>query len=275
MASGMKDESFDRVGALMAEAAERAILPRFRALAEHEVEEKSPGELVTIADREAEAILAAGLASLLPGSRVVGEEACSIEPRLLDSLGEGTVWLVDPLDGTGNFAAGRPAFAVMVALLRDGEVQAGWIFDPLSGRLASAELGGGAWLGGRRLQAAAFVPGTRLRGSMGRFMPEEMESNLAQRLASSAERLPGLMSAGVEYPMIAAGERDFAFYWRTLAWDHAAGVLFVNEAGGKAARPDGSAYRPAQAGNGLLAAASPDRWEAARRLLFGGETLVR
>jgi fructose-1,6-bisphosphatase/inositol monophosphatase family enzyme len=259
----------------MAEAAERAILPRFRALAQDEIEEKSPGELVTIADREAEAILTAGLAPLLPGSRVVGEEACASQPHLLDSLGDGTVWLVDPLDGTGNFAAGRPAFAVMVALLRDGATLAAWIFDPLSGRLARAERGSGAWIGDRRLHPAPVSPGTRLRGSIGRFMPEEMQSSLEERLSAAAERLPGLMSAGVEYPMIGAGERDFAFYWRTLAWDHAAGVLFVNEAGGKAARPDGSAYVPSSEGHGLLAAASPDRWEAAHRLLFGGGDFAR
>jgi fructose-1,6-bisphosphatase/inositol monophosphatase family enzyme len=275
MEGWMKDKSFERVGALMAEAAERAILPRFRTLAQHDVEEKSPGELVTIADREAEAILAAGLAPLLPGSRVIGEEACSIDPRLLDTLGEGIVWLVDPLDGTGNFVAGRPEFAVMVALLREGATQAAWILDPLSGQLARARLGSGAWIGDIRLRSAPQVPGRRLRGSIGRFMPEEMQSKLAERLRSGAERLPGLMSAGVEYPMIGAGERDFAFYWRTLAWDHAAGVLFVNEAGGKAARPDGSAYQPASEGNGLLAAASPDRWEAAHRLLFNGEAPVR
>lgn len=275
MASGMKDESFELVGALMVEAAERAILPRFRALAQHDIEEKSPGELVTIADREAEAILTARLAPLLPGSRVVGEEACSSDARLLDTLGEGMVWLVDPLDGTANFAAGRPEFAVMVALLRDGATQAAWILNPLSGQLARAELGSGAWIGDRRLQSAPHAPGTRLSGSIGRFMPEEMQSNLAERLRSGAERLPGLMSAGVEYPMIGAGERDFAFYWRTLAWDHAAGVLFVNEAGGKATRPDGSAYQPTSEGNGLLAAASPDRWEAAHRLLFSDEALPR
>jgi len=267
----MTDESFEQVAAVMAEAAEQAILPRYRMLAQQDVEEKSPGELVTIADREAEAILAAGLAPLLAGSRVIGEETCSSDPRLIDSLGEGLVWLVDPLDGTGNFVAGRPDFAVMVALLRDGVTQAAWMLNPLSGRLARAELGGGAWLDGRRLRASPQPPGERLRGSIGRFMPEEMQSNLAERLGAGAERLPGLMSAGVEYPMIGAGERDFAYYWRTLAWDHAAGVLFVNEAGGKATRPDGSAYQPTKEGSGLLAAASPDRWEAGHRLLFGGE----
>jgi hypothetical protein len=126
MARNMRDESFERVGVLMMEAAEGAILPHLRALAADEIEEKSPGELVTVADREAEAILAAGLAPLLPGSRVLGEEACSADPRLLDRLAEGTAWLVDPLDGTANFAAGRPVFAVTVALLRDGETQVGW-----------------------------------------------------------------------------------------------------------------------------------------------------
>ena len=161
----------------------------------------------------------------------------------------------------------------MVALLRDGVTQAGWIFNPLSGQLARAELGGGAWIGDQRLHAVPKAPGTRLRGSMGRFMPEEMQSKLEERLSAGAERLPGLMAAGVEYPLIGTGERDFAFYWRTLAWDHSAGVLFLNEAGGKAARPDGSAYRPTGAGDGLLAAASPDRWDAAHRLLFGDETL--
>src|ERR1700709_1438740 len=171
MAGGMKGESLDLVGALMAEAAERAILPRFRALARDEVEEKSPGELVTIADREAEAILTAGLAPLLPGSRVIGEEACAIDPRLIESLGEGIVWLVDPLDGTANFAAGRPDFAVMVALLRDGVTQAAWILNPLSGQLTRAELGSGAWIGDRRLHAAPQVRGGKLRGSMGRVMP--------------------------------------------------------------------------------------------------------
>jgi fructose-1,6-bisphosphatase/inositol monophosphatase family enzyme len=269
MCGGMKDESFERVGALMAEAAERAILPRFRKLAQQDIEEKSPGELVTVADREAEAILTAGLAPLLPGSRVVGEEACASDPRMVERLGEGSVWLVDPLDGTANFAAGRPVFAIMVALLEEGVTQAAWILDPLSGRLARAQRGSGAWLGERRLQASAATPGTRLRGSMGRFMPEAMTATTAARLEAGAERLPGLMCAGAEYPLIAAGERDFAFYWRTLAWDHAAGILFLNEAGGKAARPDGSAYVPSNEGNGLLAAASPDRWERAHRLLFG------
>jgi fructose-1,6-bisphosphatase/inositol monophosphatase family enzyme len=262
----MKGALLDQVAPLLHEAAERAILPRFRQLARHEIEEKSPGELVTVADREAEAIIAERLERLLPGSRAIGEEACAADPSLLDSLAHGTVWLIDPLDGTANFAAGESAFAVMVALLRDGTVEAGWMFQPVTGRLARAELGSGAWLDGRRIEATEALP-ERLRGSMGRFMPDPLRLAVSARLTAGATLLPGLMSAGVEYPAIGAGERDFAFYWRTLAWDHAAGALFLNEAGGRAARLDGSAFVPTSDANGILVARTPAIWDAARALI--------
>lgn len=264
----MKQAALDAVAPLMEEAAATAILPRFRLLADDEVEEKSPGEVVTVADREAEAILTAGLTPLLPGSRVLGEEACSLDPTRLDGLADGLVWLVDPLDGTANFAAGEPVFAVMVALLRDGETIAGWMLNPVTGDLARAERGAGAWLDDERLEASAPVPGQRLRGSIGRFMPEAMQADVTERLRAGGELLPGLKCAGVEYPMIGAAERDFAFYWRTIAWDHAPGVLFLNEAGGKAARPDGSAYAPGSAGSGLLVARHPEVWATAKRMLI-------
>ena len=267
----MNEDPFDRVETLMREAAERAILPRFRLLADHEIEEKSPGELVTAADRESEAILTAGLTGLLAGARVVGEEACAVDPGLLDGLDRGLVWLVDPLDGTANFAAGEETFAIMVALVRDGVAIAGWILDPTSGRLARAELGAGAWIDGDRLHAPVRGGGERLRGAIGRFMPPDMQEEVTRRARAGAELLPGLKCAGAEYPLIALGERDFAIYWRTLAWDHAAGTLFLNEAGGKATRPDGTAYLAGSSGSGLVAASSPEAWNEARRMLLGGD----
>ena len=266
----MNHDPLDRVDGLMREAAERAILPRFRMLAAHEIEEKAPGELVTAADRDSEAILTEGLDGLLADARVVGEEACAVDPRLLEGLDRGLVWLVDPLDGTANFAAGEAEFAIMVALLRDGVTLAGWILDPTSGRLARAELGAGAWIDGERLRSPSRAPGAPLRGAIGRFMPPAMQEEVIRRAKAGAELVPGLKCAGAEYPLIALGERDFAFYWRTLAWDHAAGALFVNEAGGKATRPDGSPYLAGSSGSGLIAASTPDTWEEVRRLLLGG-----
>lgn len=253
---------------MLREAAATAIMPRFRALAAHEVEEKSPGELVTVADRESEALIARGLAALLPGSRVIGEEACAADPALVETIGEGDVWIVDPLDGTANFAAGTEVFAVMAALLRNGEAVAGWMLSPVSRRLSAAELGSGAWLDGERLKAPDGPADTSaLRGSLGRFMGPAMLAEISAR--AEGQLLPGMMCAGAEYPLIATGTRDFALYWRTLAWDHAPGVLFVNEAGGKATRRDGSPYVPGSAGMGLLAAHTPEKWEAARALLLG------
>ncbi|MEW6706822.1 MAG: inositol monophosphatase family protein [Pseudomonadota bacterium] len=256
------------VALLLQDAAERFVVPRFQRLAAGDAAEKSPGEWVTIVDREVEAMLTPALQALRPGARVVGKEACAEQPRLLDTVGEGEVWLVDPLDGTGNFMAGRPEVAVLVALLREGETVAGWLLDPLRGTLCTAERGAGAWRGGQRLQAVATAAANGLRGIVKtRFLPPDLKPRMLQRAAALREMQAGVNSAGVEYPQIVAGQSDFALYWRTLPWDHAAGVLFLQEAGGHAARPDGSAYRPAEQREGLLAAADRETWNAARALL--------
>lgn len=151
----MSPRLFDELPALLRDAAERCIVPRFRQLQRHEVEEKSPGEMVTIADREVEALLTPALRALQPGSRVVGEEAASAEPSLLQDLDDGDVWLLDPLDGTNNFIAGRPDFGILVALLRHGETAAAWLLDPIGGTLCMAERGAGAWCDGQRMRVPA------------------------------------------------------------------------------------------------------------------------
>ncbi|HEY0700993.1 MAG TPA: inositol monophosphatase family protein, partial [Micromonospora sp.] len=133
------------VAALLRRAAAEAILPVFRRLDDSQIGEKAPGEVVTVADHRAEEIIAEGLPRLLPGSTVVGEEAVADDPTVLDRLRDpGAVWLVDPLDGTANFAAGHRPFAVMVALRRAGETAASWILDPVADSLAVAVAGAGA-----------------------------------------------------------------------------------------------------------------------------------
>lgn len=266
----MPAELVDKVGDLLREAAAAAILPRFQRLADGDIEEKMPGELVTIADREAETLIAQGLSRLRPAARIVGEEGCATDPRLLDRLGDGTVWLIDPLDGTGNFAAGRTPFSVMVALLEEGETVAAWMLDPVTGGLAIAERGSGAFLNGRRIETAHGSPGASdLRGAVfSRFMPTPVSQKVLARTGMLRETLPGLMCAGAEYPAVAAGEQHFALFWRTLPWDHAPGVLFLNEAGGKAARLDGSRYRAASTDTGLLVAQNADIWDDAHAALL-------
>ena len=242
----------EKVSEVMVEAAAVAILPRFERLSNEDIFEKSPGEIATAADRHAEEIIAAVLPSLLPGSRVVGEEACATSPDLLLDLDDGLVWLVDPLDGTSNFASGKQPFSVMVALLRDGEAVLSWMLDPLTADMCVAERGSGATSNGRRLFNPDSPTSQRLRGAvLTKFMPEEVRRRVESR-TTALNKLPGLLCAGAEYPQIARADRDFVIFWRTLSWDHVPGALFVEEAGGFACRLDGSPYRVASEGFGLI-----------------------
>lgn len=266
----MRSGLLDTVGDVMRAVATQVIMPRFGALTASDIDEKAPGELVTIADREAEQLLSDALSELLPGSRVVGEEQTSADPTLLERLDVGDVWLIDPLDGTGNFIAGRACFSVMIALLHAGETVASWMLDPASNVLARAELGAGAYLEDERLQTGDGSPGTAfLRGAvLKKYMPLELRAAVEQRLPRIGEALPGTHCAGAEYPAIVSGRQDFAIFWRTLPWDHAPGSLFLREAGGVAARYDGTPYRAADERRGLLVARNRAIWDDVRVALL-------
>lgn len=244
----------DRVGRLLREVSATLVMPRFASLLSHEIDIKTSGEPVTIADREAETLLTRELTSIISGSRVIGEEACSVNPALLDELNKGTAWVVDPIDGTDNFASGRAPFAMMVALLQDGVSIASWIYDPLNDRLAAAELGGGAWIAGKRICAppSPSDPGQWHGIVSSAFLPRAQVKTVDSILASVGHVHPTERCAGHEYPLVATGVRDFILYWRTRVWDHAPGALLLTEAGGCAIYLDGDHYNPALARSGLL-----------------------
>ncbi|MBT5839851.1 MAG: inositol monophosphatase, partial [Rhodospirillaceae bacterium] len=120
------------------------IMPRFQVLEAHEVSEKEGGEIVTAADTESERRLEELLIDLVPDSVVVGEEGYAADERVMDRLGgEAPVWIIDPLDGTRNFAAGKEMFCVIVAFVQNGSVDAGWIYDPVADDMMQAVRGGG------------------------------------------------------------------------------------------------------------------------------------
>ena len=257
------------VAVLMEQVAAEVVLPRYRNLAAHEVEEKSAGELVTIADRESELRLNEGLARLLPEAGLVGEEACAADPALVNKLSSGLNWLVDPIDGTGNFAAGKAPFGIMIALVDGGETQAGWLFDPLSGRLCHAARGKGATIDGEPVRAKESGAPLPIAGLSLLFVDPQARQGLIDRATSRLEMVDIPRCAAEQYPRIVLGVNDIAMFERTLPWDHAPGALFVTEAGGRVARPDGTPYRPDQKGTGMIAAASPAMWERAAAILFG------
>lgn len=239
-------------------AVETAILPRFQTLTLGDIEDKGGNELVTVADREAEVILAEGLSRLLPEAAIVGEEAASADPALLDRLGEDLCWIIDPVDGTNNFAAGKGPFGVLIALSERGETKAGWLYDPLSDRLCHAHLSHGAYVGDQRIKARVSGEDPPVAAISLVFMDPARREAMRRQIAPHYRLVDIPRCAAEQYPRIALGENDLSIFERTLAWDHAAGALFVNEAGGKVARPDGRPYRVDEAHlPGLIGAASP------------------
>jgi fructose-1,6-bisphosphatase/inositol monophosphatase family enzyme len=261
----------DRVSAILRDVAETEILPRFRSLDPSDIREKGPGDLVTVADEASERALTARLMDLLPGSVVVGEEAVAAEASVMDRIsGDAPVWIVDPIDGTINFANGRETFGVMVALVRRGETLAGWIHDPTGGRTASVERGQGAWLDGRRLAASPAAALGEMSGFLStRFFAPELRAHLERRRPAFASAL-SLGCAAHEYLRVASGEAHFALYRKLMPWDHAAGALLHAEAGGWHARLDGSPYGPAVHGGGMLVAPDRESWAAIRAALLDG-----
>ena len=163
-------------------AAERAILPRWCALADHEVSHKAADDPVTIADHECEAFLTEALMRLAPGVPVVGEEAAHADPAVLDRL-TGACWIIDPLDGTHNFAHGQPPFGIIVALADGGETVAGWIYDPLSRRFCHAHRGKGAFVNGERVIAQTTGGSPPVAAISLLFMDPERRESVKRHIA--------------------------------------------------------------------------------------------
>lgn len=260
---------YDPVTALMRDVAAAVILPRFRALATAEIEEKTPGDYVTIADRESEERLAEGLSALLPEARILGEEAVAADASLLEGLGSGTIWIIDPVDGTNNFAEGITPFAVMIGLAVDGVAEAGWILDPVSGRVCHAVRGAGAFIDGERITARTSGADKPLTAIALHFLTDEKRDMLVGKAEGRMTLVPIPRCAGEQYPRLALGQNDIALFERANPWDHVPGGLFLNEAGGRLARIDGSDYRIDRPGPGLIGAASPALWDEAARTFFG------
>jgi fructose-1,6-bisphosphatase/inositol monophosphatase family enzyme len=252
-------------------------MPRFRHLAAGEVHAKSgPLDLVTVADEAAERVITAALRRHFPTCLVVGEEATAADASLLAGLGDADLaFVVDPVDGTANFAAGLPLFAVMAAAFSRGEVVAAVIHDPVGGDSACALRGEGAWIEAAdgACLALKVAPGAAVAAMTGtaswRFLPEALQSRVCRNLP----RVAGVFDyrcAGHEYRLAAAGNCHFLLFNRLLPWDHAPGWLLHREAGGYAAQFDGRPYAAARVTTGGLLCA-PDRasWQALHDTLLG------
>ena len=255
------------VTALIRRTAEAVILPRFRTLTPDQIREKKPGDLVTVADTDAEDLLARLLTDALPGSVVCGEEGVARDRTILERLrGEAPVWVIDPVDGTANFAHGREGFATIVALVERGVTTAGWIHDPLGNITIHAERGGGAWCDGRRLDGPQPIPA--MTGSAyGRVGQGGCEAGRLLIMSSAVGAVHNTGCGGIDYVLMAQGKTQFKFSSASLPWDHAAGILILQETGATARFFDGAPYSVHLLDRRILAAPDEASWLELYRIL--------
>ena len=271
----MLNLNVDALATLLRDAAIAEILPRFRKLGAADIRIKTEAsDLVTEGDEAAERYIKARLDTVLPGALFVGEESVAAEPALLLKLADADLALViDPIDGTFNFASGIPLFAVMASVVSKGETVAGLIYDPMGDDWVLAEKGSGAWQvtpdGSRKkLSVIAPAPLAEMYGmaSTG-FLPGGRRAKVLENMAK-LRFLMNYRCAGHEYRTFAAGHVHYLMYNKLMPWDHLAGTLISQEAGAYAARFDGSAYQPHHVDGGLVLAPDKETWNMLKREVF-------
>lgn len=256
-----------RVSALIRTVARDVVLQYYQQLSVAQISEKTPGDLVTIADQQSETRLSAGLTAILPDATIVGEEAVAAHPALIERVNDLRAWIIDPIDGTHNYAHGHPPFGMIIALVEAGETVAGWLYDPLADRMCHAVRGGSAFINDEKVLARESGEPLPVAAISTLFIGEPRRGAIQAAAAGKFRLVDIPRCAAEQYPRLVLGQNDVTLFERTLPWDHAAGVLFVEEAGGKAARLDGSPYLPGDQRTGMIAAASPRLWDEAAAIL--------
>jgi len=244
---------------------------RHRFSSSLEIDMKGDKDLVTEVDRESERLIITHLLSEFPDYNMVAEE--SVYPQGNSPFR----WIIDPLDGTTNFAHSFPWFCVSIGLENAGEIVAGVIYNPMHDELFTAIRGGGAFINGRRLHVSSRSP---LRSTLlGTGFPYDCASDPANNFANficfqkAARGIRRAGAAALDLAYVAAGRLDGFWELKLKPWDVAAGVLMVREAGGTVSSYDGAPYdiytHCIVASNGLIhdemitLLASPDHGGAA------------
>jgi fructose-1,6-bisphosphatase/inositol monophosphatase family enzyme len=259
---------------ILKQAAATEILPRFRKLPPGAIRAKTgPLDLVTDADEAAEAAITRALERDFPGCLVVGEEASSADPSLITQLAAAPFAIVlDPIDGTANYAAGLPLFGVMAAIVEHGQTTAAIILDPIVDSFAACQRGAGATEHAAdgsiaRLRVSAAAPVSRMKGMVSwRFMPPALRDRVLPALPRFAQVWDHRCAAH-EYRALIAGHSDFVVFNRLMPWDHLPGVLLHHEAGGHSAKFDGSPYQAGETTGCLICAPDEAAWRGVREVI--------
>ena len=216
------------------------------------ISDKGINDIVTNVDLEAEKFISAELKEAFPGHGIYGEEEAGDDPE------KGWVWIIDPVDGTRNYASGIPFFSLVIALAKDGEVMVGVNYDPLNKEMFHAAYGMGAYLNKARIEVSSrdtldrAIVGIDLAYSNDSGTEDTFQT--ARKLWSrfGTVRLLGSSALGISY--VAAGRTDLYFHHRLQPYDQAAGLLLVEEAGGIITDRNGT--RAGLYSDGIIAASS-------------------
>lgn len=232
----MLPESLQELASIVRVIADRELPPRFAAAS---TTRKPDGSLLTEADLVMQEALAEALTQRWPDIEVLGEEMEeATQQRALQHEDTG-VWCIDPLDGTNNFAAGVPYYAVSVALLRKHAIEAGVVYDPSRQECFAAARGHGAWLNGKRLeQRPPRAPLSRGLALVDlKRLPQRLASRLAAEPPYNSQRSFGAVA--LDWCWLAAGRCHVYLHGQQKLWDYAAGCLILQEAGGQAVTLEG------------------------------------
>ncbi len=258
---------------IMEDIAAQEIRPYFGQLKPTDIHKKTDGSLVTVVDPVVEALLSDRLRRLLPDALILGEEAAADDPAQLDLLylSEKPIWVIDPLDGTSNFAAGRPEFAMIVALVQHNKTLAGWIYDVPGHRAALAVAGKGTFLAGQQVSFTQNSPMLwgDVRGGWTLNAIDPAHRGSVKAAAAQFRSITSVQCAAFEYLSVLENRKDFHLFNRLKPWDHCAGALMLQEAGGNALRLiDGTAYAPSIFDGGLLIGRNYQQMQQLRRFFL-------
>lgn len=211
--------------------AARKMVRDFGEVEHLQISKKGPADFVSIADKTSEDTLVRELKKARPDYSFILEEKGEIKGR-----DESNTWIIDPLDGTTNFLHGIPHFSISIGLMRDNDIFAGVVYNPVSDEMYWAEKGQGAFLNGRRIRVSARTEVSESLFSTGiPFMGSGKEERFLERLEAVMSVSAGvrrLGSAALDLAYVAAGRYDG--FWETglHKWDIAAGIALIREAGG-------------------------------------------
>jgi len=247
---------------IIRQAANEALLPRFEHIERHF---KADGSVVTEADYAMQQRVTTELQQRWPAIPLLGEEMSEAAQQALISDNQRGLWILDPLDGTSNFAAGIPCFSVSLALLIEGEITLGLVYDPLREECFSAISGDGAWLNGEPLQAGSSeLPLSKCIAQIDfKRLPAEMAARIASKPLYGSQRSFG--SGTLDWCWLAVGRVQLYLHGKQKLWDYSAGQLILREAGGHSCTFEGEpVFRGKLESRSVIAASQATYFEAWR-----------